>query len=95
MEVITIESEAFKQILSQLEYIKTRLHENEKQSLTKLLLDNDELSLLLKVTKRTLQNYRDQGMISFSQVGSKIYYRSADVEDFLRHHYKSAFKYKR
>jgi excisionase family DNA binding protein len=96
MEVITIESEAFKQILSQLDEIKSRLDKTSKQSpLSGPLLDNNEACALLKVSKGTLQSYRDQGDISFIQVGSKIYYRSSDIEEFLKNHLKSAFKNKR
>ena len=33
----------------------------------------------LGISKRTAQNYRDTGVIPFSQIGSKIYYRWSDV----------------
>lgn len=94
MEVITIESEEFKQIIKEISEIKSELLENEKQAQSAKWLDNDELSALLKVTKRTLQTYRDEGKISFSQIGSKIYYSASDIEEFFRSHYKKAFKYK-
>jgi hypothetical protein len=95
MEVITIESEAFQQILKQLEEIKAGVLDKEKKTLAALWLDNDEVAALLKVSKRTLQNYRDEGAIPFSQVGAKIYYRSFDIENFLQRHYKTAFKQSR
>ncbi|WP_207435380.1 helix-turn-helix domain-containing protein [Sabulibacter ruber] len=55
-------------------------------------LDNDEAQKLLKVSKRTLQNWRDMGIIAFSQVGHKIYYRRSDVDAMLLKHYNQAFK---
>ncbi len=55
-------------------------------------LDNQEFMQLLKISKRTAQNYRDAGLISFSQIGSKIYYKLSDVEDLLKKHYNKAFK---
>ena len=36
-------------------------------------LDNQEFLLLIKISKRTAQTWRDEGKISFSQVGNKIY----------------------
>lgn len=96
MEVITIESSAFKEIQNQLDEIKTEVRNNSQQiALADKWLDNDEAATFLKVSKRTLQTYRDTGQISFSQTGSKIYYRASDIEDFLQRHYNKAFKYKR
>jgi hypothetical protein len=46
-------------------------------------LDNNELANILRVSKRQLQNYRDQAVFPFSQFGSKIYYRWEDIEAFL------------
>ena len=34
----------------------------------------------------------DSGLISFSQVGNKIYYKLSDVEELLKTHYNKAFK---
>lgn len=96
MEVITIESSAFKEILSQLDAIKASIDKGENKKVPEdKWLDNDEAAALLKVTKRTLQTYRDHGEISFSQKGSKIYYRASDIEEFLVKHHHKAFKYKR
>jgi hypothetical protein len=44
---------------------------------------NDELSKTLVVSKRTLQNYRDKGMIEFTQIGRKIFYPVCGVQKFM------------
>lgn len=96
MEVITIESEAFKKIAAYLETIKQALEaQSRKAPFSDLWLDNSEVCSLLKISKRTLQTYRDQGDLSFSQVGAKIYYRASDVEKFLNKYYQPAFSQKR
>ena len=46
----------------------------------------------MKISKRTAQTWRDEGKISFSQVGNKIYYKLNDVEELLKKHYIKAFK---
>jgi hypothetical protein len=42
---------------------------------------------LLHVSKRTLQTYRDNGILAFSQIGPKIYFKSSDIEKFLKKNY--------
>lgn len=91
MEVVTLQSQAYQEIVSKLDTINQRLTAKEKEPKEKWL-DNQELMQLLKLSKRTLQHYRDSGLISFSQVGSKIYYKLADVEDLLKSHYNKAHK---
>jgi hypothetical protein len=76
MEVVTIQSQAFQEIIAKLEAINTRLSAKEKEPKEKWL-DNQEFMQLLKISKRTAQHYRDSGLISFSQVGNKIYYKLA------------------
>lgn len=51
-------------------------------------LDVTDTAKWLKVSLRTLQNYRDQGLIPFSQIGAKIYFRLEDLQEFLMKHYK-------
>ncbi|MBK7110272.1 MAG: helix-turn-helix domain-containing protein [Bacteroidetes bacterium] len=91
MNVITIESEAFEHIVKKLDEIQGTLEERNKEPKEKWL-DNQELMQLLKISKRTAQHYRDSGLISFSQVGNKIYYRLSDIEDLLKNHFNKSFK---
>ena len=91
MEVITLQSEAFKTILDRLEEIEKKALDSEPDP-NNVWLDNQEFCLLLKISKRTAQNYRDKGLVPFSQVESKVYYKLADVYQMLEKHYKPAFK---
>lgn len=91
MEVVTVQSQAFQEIVKKVDEIHKRLDSKEKEPKEKWL-DNQEFLQLLKISKRTAQHYRDSGMISFSQVGAKIYYRLADVEELLKSHYNKAFR---
>lgn len=45
--------------------------------------NTDELMFLLKVSRRTVQNWRDQGIIEFSQINGKIYYRNSAIAKML------------
>lgn len=78
----------FQEILDRMESMEKKLELMAKQSpLEETWLDNQEVAKLLRVTPRTLQNYRDRGILPFSQVGSKIYYRAADIQKHLDDHY--------
>ncbi|HEC44626.1 hypothetical protein LCGC14_2511550 [marine sediment metagenome] len=50
-------------------------------------LESSETSKMLHVSSRTLQNYRDKGLLSFCQIGHKILFKRSDVDEFLANHY--------
>lgn len=97
MKVITIESNAFQRISEMLQniykqYKKRNAELNELAETSRCWVDNQEASALLKVSKRTLQNYRDKGIIGFSQIGKQIYYKLEDIEELFCRYYKKPFK---
>ena len=47
-------------------------------------LHNGDVCKLLNISKRTLQHYRDTGVLPFSQIGHKCYYRREDVDRLLK-----------
>ncbi len=54
-------------------------------------IDNPTFLRLMGVSQKTAQSWRDQGIVSFSQIGSKIFYRKSDIIDILnRFHHKSS-----
>jgi len=96
MNVITIESDAFKQIMDKLKGLDEKFVELKMEADTPLSerwLDNQDVMLLLKISKRTLQTYRDESRIPFSQIGQKIYYRASDIEKFLKKNYRKIRSY--
>lgn len=90
MNVVTIESEAFQRIMNKIDGLEARFAEIAKKAanpMSETWLDNQEVCELLKISKRTLQTYRDEKMLPFSQINHKIYYRASDLERFLKKHY--------
>ena len=57
------------------------------------LLTDKEVAYLLKVSRRTLQDYRNNGILPYTQVGGKILYRTSDIERTLMKGYKEAYGY--
>ncbi|MFH0895695.1 MAG: helix-turn-helix domain-containing protein [Bacteroidota bacterium] len=93
MEVITISSEAFLQITKRLDSLESYFkHVARQQPLSEAWLDIEEACRLLKVSKRTLQSYRDEGILSYSQIGGKIYFSASAIEEHLKSHTRKAFK---
>ena len=50
-----------------------------------------EVSAQLKLSRRTLQDYRNEGRISYYQLGGKILYRESDIEKMLQENYREAY----
>jgi len=46
-------------------------------------IDNQDVSLALNVSHRTLQRYRSSGLLPFFKIGQKIYYKTSDVRAFV------------
>ena len=91
MEAIIFTKDQFTDLMTKLDTIQNQISlksEGKKET----FLDNQEFLLLLKISKRAAQTWRDEGKISFSQVGNKIYYKLSDVEKLMQENYNKAFK---
>lgn len=42
-------------------------------------LDNQDVCQLLNISLRTLQSYRDRGLLAYSMIGHKCYYKASDI----------------
>lgn len=50
----------------------------------KNFMDNSEFMQFMNISRRTAQTWRNDKIISYSQIGSKIYYRYSDIEKLLK-----------
>ena len=55
-------------------------------------LTDREVAQILKVSRRTLQEYRNDGVIPYILLGGKVLYRESDLERVLESCYHPAFK---
>ena len=85
MEVITIEGRTFLYVCERFTEFTKRIESLCSTHTQKVenWLDSQEVCLLLGFSKRTLQYYRSSGRLAYSRIGSKIYYKSADVERII------------
>lgn len=88
MKRIVVYPEELQLIFDRLDRIEASLNAKQKQP-DDPFLDSQEFIQLMNISKRTAQAWRDQGIIPYSQVGSKIYYRMSDIQKLLDAHYQN------
>ena len=93
MDLITKDSDATLVLFSSLD----RVLENVEYMVTNYrpmlngehYLTGEEVCKKLCISKRTLQDYRDTGMLGYVQLPGKIIYRESDIMELLDRHYRS------
>lgn len=55
-----------------------------KTPLERKYYDNADMMELFNVSIRTLQRWRDEGVIPFKKIRGKIFYIADEVDDFMR-----------
>jgi hypothetical protein len=85
-QFIAFDDEAFEQIMARLDDLEKKL-QPQKTEMGIGWLDNNQFCEALNISKRSAQNYRDQGLIPYSLIGGKVYYKLEDIEQLLNKHY--------
>lgn len=89
MQVICLEDEAFYSIIDRLVvYVK----EKHLVKRDKWISDEEAMHMLRITSRTTLQKFRDEGKIRFSQPEKKIILYDADsIDEYLEKHSKATF----
>lgn len=66
--------------------LKSLIKTKSEQEMNSLWIESVKIPKLLGISTKTWQTYRDKRLIPFSQVGSKIYVKRADLEEFMNSH---------
>ena len=73
-----------------------KIRDNRKLSLDgECYYTDKELAVILKVSRRSLQDYRNNGILPYTQIGGRILYRASDIERTLTDGYKEAYRLNR
>lgn len=67
----------------QMEFFKKSQNDKLKES----WIDGQDVLQALKISKRTLQTMRDNGVLPYSRINGKFYYKVADLEKLLEANY--------
>lgn len=91
MELINGNSPQIKEFFQSLERMLdgiSRLAKDNKPALNgERFFGNSEVTKLLKVSLRTLQDWRDNNIIPYIQIKGKIIYRQSDIDRLLQTYY--------
>ena len=96
-ELITSENnervKSFFLSLDRLAWAMERLFVSRKPTLNgESFYTDEELSKKLKLSRRSLQDYRNEGRIPYIKLGGKILYRASDIEKLLEEGYRDSWK---
>ena len=70
-----------------------KIHDNNKPSLDgERYYTDKELAVKLKVSRRSLQDYRNNGILPYTRIGGRILYRASDIERTLMDEYREAYR---
>ncbi|MDR1202908.1 MAG: helix-turn-helix domain-containing protein [Tannerellaceae bacterium] len=86
MEIVNIEAQTFEAMLSTVENFTKRMEHlchqyGNRDSIG--WMDNQEVCFLLSISPRTLQTLRDNGVLAYTQISHKTYYKPEDVQKIL------------
>ena len=87
MEVIQMESSAYRELMEKIDGIAAYVRKSEnrkRESDTEILLDNEQVSALLQISKRTLQRLRSEKRISYFMIRGNCRYSFSEVERMVR-----------
>jgi len=88
MDVITIESQAYAELLSKINAIARFVVEHQRAAAPdpnpdEEWVDSYEVCTFLSISERTLQRLRTKGVISYSLIAGKTYYTIAEIKRVL------------
>lgn len=87
MEVLAVQKSVLDGMKNELKAL-LELTEKATQKYTSIFkeeqwLDNQEVCLMMNITKRTLQTYKSKGFLPYSKLNRKNYYKLSDVRALL------------
>ena len=74
MEIICMEKQTFDELVVRLRALKK-------------WMDNQEVCGILRISKRTLLVYREKGLLPFTRIKNKFFYKPEDVQSLLESSY--------
>ncbi len=86
MDVITIDSQAYKELVTKINAIAKFVLDRQDDDTTnpdELWVDSYEVCTFLKISERTLQRLRSKRLISYSIISGKSYYTIAEIKRML------------
>lgn len=91
-EIINKETPEMKQLISGIQEVSKRIRETAQTHRPlfggEIYLTGREVCERLFVSPRTLQDYRDKGIVPYTQIAGKILYKLSDINRLLQKNYR-------
>lgn len=89
MEIVTLESSAYKELIGRIDRISAYIENQERQreqqeNNAEVWLTTRQVMAMLNISQRTLQRMRDSNRIAYSFAGHNCRYHIKEVERFIR-----------
>lgn len=95
-EIITKDNERVSRLFGSLEHMLSgieRLVANHRPTLGgERFLTDKEVSARLKVSRRTLQEWRTNGQIAYISLGGKVLYKESEIQKMLEKYHQKAWQ---
>ena len=76
-----------REIQEKLKALSERINRIQKEKLQTQIIDNADFIQLMNISNSTARNWRNKGLIAYSQIENKIYYKVSDIKLLLNNHY--------
>ena len=73
-------------LIDEVKSLKRKLELTNKPSYT-----NEDVLKIFGISRPTLQKWRNEGLLGYSQIGSTYCYSPKDIENFLSSHHNDAY----
>ena len=90
MEIVSIDTRLFDEMIRRVKSVEEKavaLCRSQEDLVLKKWLDNQEVCEILGISLRALQTYREKGLLAYSCIKHKIFYKPEDVEVLLKSSY--------
>lgn len=79
LNLTVVPSDFLSRLEQEIKEMKEMLREKSEQEVSEQWIESVNIPKLLGISRKTWQTYRDKRLIPFSQIGSKIYVKRADI----------------
>lgn len=80
------EAEQMKLIFEEMQTIKEKL--NTKEPINEAWIDGVAVQSALHISEKTLYRHRKSGILAYSRIRGKIYYKKSDIKTLLEDNYQ-------
>ena len=81
-------TDSFNKLEIRLEQLTKLVSKKQEKVIDKMIIDNHEFQRLFKISPGTAANWREKGLIAYSQINNKIVYKIEDINKMLDAHYR-------